>query len=288
MTSTVKTYRYLRMAMVAMVALLAVSLVIEWAKTDPHCLQTSISAYYYTPVRAIFVGTLITIGVCMVVLKGNSEVEDILLNVAGILAPGVALVPTPKPGSCRSVQLAITDAAPNVANNMLALFVVGAPCLVVAAIFVVRDRLAHPDRWTPMYVVGLVVAAVIFGGGIVWFFVDRTGFIGHAHYAAAIVMFACIIAVVVVNAEHFRRKQRDHADPHSPANRYSVIAVAMVIVPIVLVGCRALFDWDHTVLWIEGTVIALFAAFWIIQTQELWNEGLRQELPRSQATPSPL
>jgi hypothetical protein len=288
MTSTVKTYRYLRMAMVAMVALLAVSLVIEWAKTDPHCLQTSISAYYYTPVRAIFVGTLITIGVCMVVLKGNSEVEDILLNVAGILAPGVALVPTPKPGSCRSVQLAITDAAPNVANNMLALFVVGAPCLVVAAIFVVRDRLAHPDRWTPMYAVGLGVAAVIFGGGIVWFFVDRTGFIGHAHYAAAIVMFACIIAVVVVNAEHFRRKQRDHADPHSPANRYSVIAVAMVIVPIALVGCRALFDWDHTVLWIEGTVIALFAAFWIIQTQELWNEGLRQELPRSQATPSPL
>ncbi|WP_130388544.1 hypothetical protein [Kribbella sp. VKM Ac-2569] len=74
---SIKTYRYLRMAMPAMIVLLAAALVIEWAKTDPHCLQTSISAYYYTPVRAIFVGSLITIGVCMVVLKGNTEPEDI-------------------------------------------------------------------------------------------------------------------------------------------------------------------------------------------------------------------
>jgi hypothetical protein len=285
---SIKTYRYLRMAMVALIALLAVSLVIEWSRTAPHCLQTSISAYYYTPVRPIFVGTLITIGVCMVVLKGNSEIEDILLNEAGILAPGVALVPTPKPGVCRSVELTTGDAGPNVANNMLALFIVGAPCLVAAAIFVVRDRMKHPDRWTPMYVIGLGVAGLIFGGGIVWFFVDRTGFIGHAHYAAAIVMFACIVAVVVLNAEHFRRTRREHAVRHSPANRYSVIAVAMLVVPVVMIGWRAAFGWDHVVLGIEGALIVLFAAFWISQTQELWSEGLRQKSPRPQATPSRL
>jgi len=271
-----------------MIALLGAALVIEWSKTDPQCLQTSISAYYYTPVRAIFVGTLITIGVCMVVLKGNTEPEDILLNVAGILAPGVALVPTPGQGSCHSVQVALGDASANVANNMLAMFVVGAPCLVLTAIFVIRDRLAHPDQWTPMYAFGLAVAAVIFGGGIVWFFADRSGFIGNAHYAAAIVMFVCIVAVVLLNAEQFRRKQRKHAVPHSPANRYSVIALAMVIAPFAMVAWKKLFGWEHDVLWIEGTLIVLFAAFWISQTQELWNDGIRQELPRSQATPSPL
>jgi len=285
---SIKSYRYLRMAMIAMIVLLGASLVIEWSKTDPHCLQTSISAYYYTPVRAIFVGSLITIGVCMVVLKGNTEPEDILLNVAGILAPGVALVPTPGRGTCHSVPVATGDAAANVANNMLALFVVGAPCLVVAAIFIIRDRLANPDRWTPMYVVGLGVAAVIFGGGMAWFFADRSGFIGHAHYAAAIVMFVCIVAVVLLNAEQFRRKQRKHAAAHSPANRYSVIALAMVIAPFAMFAWRKAFGWDHAVLWIEGTLIVLFAAFWISQTQELWSEGIRQELPRSQATPSPL
>ncbi|MGW6200058.1 hypothetical protein ACWF0M_28210 [Kribbella sp. NPDC055110] len=285
---SIKTYRYLRMAMPAMIAVLAAALVIEWAKTDPHCLQTSISAYYYTPVRAIFVGSLVTIGVCMVVLKGNTEPEDILLNVAGILAPAVALVPTPGQGTCHSVQVALGDAAANVANNMLALFVAGGPCLVLAAIFIVRDRIRRPDGWTPMYVLGLAVAVAIFGGGLAWFFVDRSGFIGNAHYAAAIVMFVCIVAVVVLNAEQFRRKQRKHAVPHSPANRYSVIALAMVVVPLVMFAWRKIFGWEHAVLWIEGTLILLFAAFWISQTEELWHDGIRQELPRSQATPSPL
>ncbi|NIK58827.1 hypothetical protein [Kribbella shirazensis] len=285
---SIKTYRYLRMAMVAMIVLLGAALVIEWSKTDPHCLQTSISAYYYTPVRAIFVGALITIGVCMVVLKGNTEPEDILLNVAGILAPAVALVPTPGQGRCHSVPVALGDAAANVSNNMLAVFVVGLPCLLLAAVFIVRDRIVRPAGWTPMYVLGLAVATLIFGGGLGWFLVDRSGFIRRAHYAAAIVMFACIVAVVLLNAQQFRRKQREHAAPRSPANRYSVIAVAMVVVPVAMFGWKQLAGWDHAVLWIEGVLILLFAAFWISQTQELWNEGLRQELPRSQATPSPL
>jgi hypothetical protein len=279
----IKTYRYLRMAMVAMIVLLGAAVVIEWSKTDPHCLQTSISAYYYTPVRAIFVGGLITIGVCMVVLKGNTETEDILLNVAGILAPAVALVPTPGQGQCHSVPVVLGDAAANVSNNMLALFVVGVPCLVLTAVFIVRDRVREPAGWTPLYVVGLGVAVLIFGGGLVWFLADRSGFIGHAHYAAAIVMFACIVVVVLANAEQLRRK---HGVPRSRANRYSVIAIAMVAVPLLMIAWAKLFGWDHAVLGIEAALIVLFAAFWISQTAELWNEGLRQQPP--QATPSPL
>jgi hypothetical protein len=285
---SIKTYRYLRMAMVAMVVLLGAALVIEWSKTDPRCLQTSISAYYYTPVQAIFVGALIAIGLCMVVLKGNTEREDILLNVAGMLAPAVALVPTPGQGACRSVPIVQGDTAANIANNMLALFVVGAPCLLVTAAFVLRSWLSRADR-NPMYLVGLGVALAIFGGGIVWFFVDRSGFTENAHYAAALVMFVCIIAVVVLNAKQFRRKDADAR--RVPANRYSVIALGMVVVPLVLFAWKAAFGWAHAVLWIEGVLITLFAVFWIIQTQELWNEGLRgggQELPRSQAVPSPL
>ncbi|NUR99477.1 MAG: hypothetical protein HOV67_29995, partial [Kribbellaceae bacterium] len=226
-----------------------------------------------------------TIGVCMVVLKGNTETEDILLNVAGILAPSVALVPTPGQGHCHSVPVVLGDAAANVSNNMLALFVVGVPCLLLTAFFIVRDRITDPTGWTPVYVLGLGVAVLIFGGGLAWFLVDRTGFIGHAHYAAAIVMFACIVVVVLVNAEQFRRKR---GVPRALANRYSVIAVAMVAVPLLMYAWSKLFGWAHAVLGIEASLIVLFAAFWISQTAELWNEGLRQELPRSQATPSPL
>jgi hypothetical protein len=29
------------------------------------------------------------------------------------------------------------------------------------------------------------------------------------------------------------------------------------------------------VLWVEATLLVLFAAFWVIQTFELWTEGVR-------------
>lgn len=55
----------------------------------------SINAYYYTPVRGMFAGALLGIGVCLVCIRGSTTVEDVLLNAAGMLAPVVALIPTP-------------------------------------------------------------------------------------------------------------------------------------------------------------------------------------------------
>ena len=63
--AAVKTYRYLRITMVGAVVLLGVSIVIERSNVD--CWQTSVSAYYYTPVRAIFVGMLLAIGLAVTV-----------------------------------------------------------------------------------------------------------------------------------------------------------------------------------------------------------------------------
>lgn len=45
----VKTYRYLRVAMIGMVVLLGAALLHEWWATGWRCLQPSVSAYYYTP-----------------------------------------------------------------------------------------------------------------------------------------------------------------------------------------------------------------------------------------------
>jgi hypothetical protein len=92
-TSERKTYRYLRLALVALVALIMTAVALEWGRT--HCLQTSISAYYYTPARSIFVGSLVAIGVALIAIRGRSDGEDALLNLAGMLAPVVAFVPTP-------------------------------------------------------------------------------------------------------------------------------------------------------------------------------------------------
>jgi hypothetical protein len=274
--NTIKTYRYLRLAMVALVVMLAASVVVEWWHTGPRCFQTSISAYYYTPAQAVFVGSLVAVGVCMIVLKGNTEWEDILLNLGGMLAPGVAFVPTPGPGRCSSVPITLRDTPADVANNMTALFVTGAIGLVVAIVLAVvlrGETVEPPNRW---HRVGYAVSGLVLAAGVVWFLADRDSFIEGAHYTAAVTLFACIVAVAVLNAWGFGQEHGGDGRVRRYANRYAVIAVAMVLALVGMGLVTWLGDWDHGLLWIEATVIALFAVFWVIQTVELWNEGLRE------------
>ena len=87
-----KSYRYLRLSIVIMVAALIVSVIIE--RLNASCWQGSFSAYYYTPVHAVFVGSLVATGACLIAIKAADDWEDMLLNVAGMLAPVVAFVPT--------------------------------------------------------------------------------------------------------------------------------------------------------------------------------------------------
>ena len=122
---TIKTYRYLRLAMVTMLVLLGAGVLIERFDNAAGCFQPSISDYYYTPAQAVFVAGLVTIGICMIALKGSTEWEDILLNLGGMLAPVVAFVPTPQGATCASVPNIAPDIPANVANNIPALFVAG-------------------------------------------------------------------------------------------------------------------------------------------------------------------
>ena len=57
-------------------------------------LQGSISAYYHTPMRNVFVGILFAVGASLYLYKGYTTVEDFVLDGAGILAVCVALLPT--------------------------------------------------------------------------------------------------------------------------------------------------------------------------------------------------
>lgn len=62
---------------------------------DHEPLRESMSAYYYSvAMRDSFVGLLVTIGVVLYLYKGFSTAENWILNVAGALAVGIAMVPT--------------------------------------------------------------------------------------------------------------------------------------------------------------------------------------------------
>jgi hypothetical protein len=50
----------------------------------------------------------------------------------------------------------------------------------------------------------------------------------------------------------------------------------MVVSTAVLGLVTWLTGWRHGPLWIETVLIGLFALFWLIQTRDLWDEGLRE------------
>ena len=93
------TYRRLRRAIgylgIALPVLLVGLSLIPFFKTE---LQPSISDYYYTNLRDIFTGTLAAVGLFMLCYKGHGNTsfwkdDQLLTNIAGIAAVGVALIP---------------------------------------------------------------------------------------------------------------------------------------------------------------------------------------------------
>ncbi|WP_255583711.1 hypothetical protein [Dietzia sp. ANT_WB102] len=93
----VETYFVLRMVIAGGAVALPPALLV-WAVVDRRVdAVNSISAFYYTPARGLFVGTLVAIGVALVAYRGYTRGENRLLNAAGMLAMVVALFPTEDP-----------------------------------------------------------------------------------------------------------------------------------------------------------------------------------------------
>lgn len=283
----IKTYRYLRIGMIGAVVLLAASIAIERSKVD--CFQTSISAYYYTPVRAIFVGTMIAVGFSLIVYKGRGVLEDTFLNFAGMLAPAVAVVPTTDVGRCWSVQPAPlpknSDGAladwvvANIDNNVYALLIAGGLGLLVAAIIAVvarwgrRPAIQPDERGT---VVGLFVTGLVLL--LVWWSIQNwDDFYRRAHGVAAVLMFVFLIGAIVVKVVDHRR------DP-SKIWFWAYLAIAaLMIAGGVLIPWTRIFD-EHTTFALEAYEITLFAVYWIVQTAENWNERVIEPVPANAGT----
>jgi hypothetical protein len=288
----VKTTRYLRLGMLGLVVGLGASVFYEHAQTHPSCWQRSISAYYYTPVQSFFVAALVSIGIGMIVLKGNTEWEDVLLNIAGCFAPLVAFVPTPDIGDCGSVLTDTTNRNLNVANNVSALLILAG----LALLFLLYLRL-KPAGWPPradlpsgqagtVATIGLGLTVLLYLAAWLVFLLDRSWFIGHAHTAAAITMFAFIFLVVLDNAINRYFTRRAHGLPAHLLNRYGWLALAMLLAAVVVGLLGGFGHFAYAVIWIEASLISLFGIFWALQTVELWTYGLRTSPPPTSPPPT--
>jgi hypothetical protein len=265
----VKSYRYLRLAIVVVVLSLVVSVVIERWKTT--CWEVSISAYYYTPVHAMFVGALVAIGVCLIAVKGSRDWEDMLLNVAGILAPVVAFVPTSQPSqSCTSSAFGPIDAEAYLDNNVLAYAIGGIVAIGGAWVIAkVKKKKGVPTPADPPTGFGLLLVALLAAAGVIWYIGFRDSFLAHAHAGTAIAMFVIVGIVIAINATQAK-------PPYSMI--YAVLAgfMAAAFVGVLVVKWIA-DDWRHAVLWLEILELTPFAIYWGVQTFELWDGGIRTE-----------
>lgn len=289
----IKSYRYLRLGMIGAVVFLGVSLLIEHGKAPDGCWQTSISAYYYTPVRAVFVGMLVVVGFALIVIKGR-DWEDLWLNIAGLLAPVVAIVPTtdivddPQKPGCWSLppdkfptvkvgDSDVTELAPwvraIVANNFKAFLIVafiGFVAGVVLAFLAHKGIGSVKERITRYKIVSFAITGVALTVASIMFFGSRDFFLEHAHGKSAFLLFVFLFAAVVYNS-----LQRDGTRWCRIA--YMAVAAGMAIGAAVIFIPRP-FE-EHTVFALEFWEISMFAVYWIVQTADNWNERVATGTP---------
>ena len=276
------TYRYLRAGMLVWVLMLAVAVGLQVAASH-GCFETSISAYYYTAAHSAFVAAVFALGVCLIVYKGGSDTEDVLLNLSGMLAFVVAMVPLPGhqancTGPGMPVQMSIS---PAIHNNIAAVLCALGVATLAAFVVYRKARSAqtvYPSGWLARTLLW-VFAAVI----TVTFLRAPGVFAQFAHPVSAIAMFGVIILVVVINAiqAHNEANPREH---RISAVAYAAVALMMAgTVVAALLG--VLVGYTYWILVAEIALIAEFATYWTLQTVDLWNVVSRGHLEKCRPDP---
>ncbi|WP_165801273.1 hypothetical protein [Microbacterium testaceum] len=264
-TSTQRTYRYVRLAIIGATVFLATGVGVELVAHGP---LPSVSASYYTPAGPVFVGALSAIALALLALSGRS-LEQGLLDVGAVLALVVAFVPTavtsercvPAP---RCIPPEVREAVLNNGVAVASLVLLGVVAAVVLAR--VQGTLSRGVVVTTS-VVGLLVA-----GGVGWAVAAPSAFLAAAHEVAAVAFFAIVAAVAGVAA--WRPHPSGHGGPRV-RGAYAAVAVAIAVTLILLVvGVATGVDRSGfpVVLVGEAVALLLFSVFWIVQTVELWNE----------------
>ena len=95
-----RAYLYQRRTIGVLGFLFPFVLAIGWAVFGPKVeIRNSISAYYGTGMRDIFVGFLFALGFFLIAYRGHDRHDNLVSHLAGTLALGVALFPTTHPST---------------------------------------------------------------------------------------------------------------------------------------------------------------------------------------------
>jgi hypothetical protein len=227
-----KSYRYLRLAMVGL--LLCLAWAVGYQSVRQGNLLGSVSAYYYTPAQAFFVGGLIGLGACMIALKGTNIAEDVFLNLGGVFAAIVAIIPTGRDADyraavracreagtplltdkastgldCPTVQALADATRANVDNNLFAALVVGLIALLASLAVARRDGTFDPQATgrAKNFWLGFGVALGLWLAVLIARLASLQWVIDNGHWIAAALLFVCIFVVAVANARQVEKEQ---------------------------------------------------------------------------------
>ncbi|MFC8682648.1 hypothetical protein ACFT30_14110 [Microbacterium ureisolvens] len=267
-TSLERTYRYLRIGIAGTVV--AIFVAVAQAATTYGWL-TSVSDYFYTPARNVFVGALIAVSLALFALSGRGA-ERALLDAAALFAPLIALVPTTVaagavPGVDVTCEARCFPPAyeADVANGMSVYLVLGVLVLILALVLGALGQVSLRAVWPSLLIAAIVLAAA----GLTWAFA-REAFLAQGHFVATTAFFA-LFAAVAIRSAFPRRGPRP-----SPVVRVLYIAIAAGLVLLLVLYVVLLPQADASgipiVLIIEAAALALFFAFWVVQGIEKWSD----------------
>jgi len=268
-TSTQRTHRYLRLAIGGTVVVIAVAVLLAVPEVG---WLASVSDYFYSPARNVFVGALVAASLALLALSGR-QAERALLDAAALFAPLIALVPSViTPGSVPGVEGASARCVPaayepDVASGVATFLVILAGILVLGVVLSMRG-VVRGARFSLIF--GAAVFTVVLFVGLV----SPELFLGWAHFAATIIFFGLIAADALLNA--FWRTS-SATPPRWLRVVYLVVAGVLIADLIALIAATiAVRDAvGPTIPWVlGGEAIALlaFVVFWWLQTWQRWDE----------------
>ena len=272
---TLAIYRDLRVGMVVITVMLFAAVVIE--RISATHWQGALSAYYYTSAHSIFIAALLGLSTLFFVYRGSSDTEDALLTLAGVCTLVAALVPQDRPDPLFGGADLPPDYKVAIEPNVWAVVV----ALVLGWLLMLwlhRHKRTQQTRslggTLSLYFLRLIVAL-----GLIVLVVRARWIKEYAHGVAGTLMLLAFIATVFCAAYVVAREQGSKYR-HRYQRFYRVIAVVMLVTLIAVVTLHLVRPHWMGELWIIGLETALileFAAYWVVQTIELWNTPDRRE-----------
>lgn len=290
-TTGQKTHRYLRLSLVFVVFALLVSVAIEtvvvsWQPFafgwDP---LPSLSHYFYTSARSVFVGALIAASLALLALSGRNR-ATVLLDISAIFAPLIALIPTgidadrPVDGlSCPGAEECIPEPyLGDVRSGVVAYVIVVIAVVVTMAVIRNRKGLRVPGAGLVSAIAlgtGIVVAALAFIPAVnADFPFNFFPFPSSIHFIVTIVFFGTFAAVPVL----LSREPLDGQEtpPTSRQKTFYRWVTRLMIADLVLLVAAFVFRdalrGFPVVLIGEAIALCLFAGFWGVQTFQRWKD----------------